>query len=219
MPCRHHRRRNRPRQQNRNPIRLQRQRSPKQYLPIPLKPGLPRPLPRRRLTASQMKEPKPKLPIGVYIIAGFTLLGFVSGFFDTSNMGALFTILIFIDLALAVGLVFRLELARKALIWLSAITIALSLLAIVGLAGLQSKLAQNKAAYDTAVSKIDKSKITPQQQKTLDDLQVQINAQQKKAGKAIGLAYARMGYEIVVSGAVVFYLTRWHVKEVFQPLK
>ena len=59
------------------------------------------------LVGSQLKLPKDKLPVGVYIVAGWTLIGFAISFFNTSQNGTLFTIAMFVQLLLGIGLLFR----------------------------------------------------------------------------------------------------------------
>lgn len=168
------------------------------------------------LTGSQIQAEKPKLPSGIYIIAGLTLLGVLSGLFDNSQTGIIYTVSMIFSLMLAVGLVFRLEPARKFMVGLSILILVISAISMVLLAGLQNKLEQGQKNYDTAVSKIDQSKITSKQKQQLDEISTTLNSQSKRVGSTLTFIYLKLGFTALVQIAVIVYLTRPKIKAVFK---
>jgi len=171
------------------------------------------------LTGSQMQKEKKPMPIGVYIIAGLNLIGFVIGFFDTSQNSGVYTIAMLLDLMLAIGLLLRLEVARKLIMWLSGLILALTVVSLIMLVGLQQRISQLKTNYDTAISRIDQSKLTPTQKQQLDEIQAAIAVKEKQAGKAISFTYIKLGVTGVEMLGVMIYLSRPKVKEVFHELE
>lgn len=171
------------------------------------------------LTGSQIQQQKVRLPIGIYIIAGYNLVGFAIGFFDSSQNSEIYTIVMFADLLLAIGLLLRLEVARKIILWLECITLVLTIASLFLLVGLQLRIQTLKTNYDTAISRIDQSKLTPTQKQQLDDIQTAIAVKQKQAGKAITFTYFKLGATAVGTIVVLVYLTRPKVKEVFHELE
>lgn len=171
------------------------------------------------LTGSQMQQIKVPLPVGIYIIAGFNLIGFIVGFYDTSQNSALYTITLFIDLLLAIGLLLRLEAARKTFMWLTGITLFLTSASFYLLLSLQQKIQLSKTNYEAAISKLDRSKLTETQKQTLSTLQAAITVKEKQAGKAVTFTYIKLGATAVETIAVMVYLTRPKVKEVFHKLE
>lgn len=170
------------------------------------------------LTGSQLQPEKKKIPAGIYVIAALNLLGAIAAFFDTSQTSGLYTIAMLISLALAVGLFMRLEVARVLLVSLSGIIVILSIASMFLLFGLQQKIADNKAAYESAVSRIDKNRITAKQKQTLETIESTISEQEKQAGKAITFTYVKLAITTIEPIVVIVYLTRPRVKEVFQKL-
>jgi hypothetical protein len=171
------------------------------------------------LTGSQIQQQKVRLPIGIYIIAGYNLVGFAIGFFDSSQNSGIYTIVMLIDLMLAIGLLLRLEVARKIILWLEGITLVLTIASLFLLVGLQQRIQTLKTNYDAAISRIDQSKLTPTQKQQLDDIQAAIAVKQKQAGKAITFTYFKLGATAVGTIVVIIYLTRPKVKEVFHELE
>lgn len=171
------------------------------------------------LTGSQMQQQKVPLPIGIYFIAGFNLVGFAIGFFDTSQNSAIYTIVMFLNLLLAVGLILRLELARKFILWLLGMTLVLTIVSLFLLVGLQQRLQTLKTNYDDAISRIDQSKLSITQKQQLDTIQAAITGKEKLAGKAITFTYIKLGATAVETIVVMVYLTRPKVKEVFRELE
>jgi hypothetical protein len=171
------------------------------------------------LAGSQMQPEKVKMPVGIYIIAGLSLLGFIAGFFDSSQSSTIYIIAMFMNLALAIGLIMRLQAARKLAIWLSGIILVITAASLLLLVGLQDRLHQRRADYEAAFSKIDRSKITSTQKQQLEAMSAAIATQEKKAGKAITFTYFKLGATSVECIAVIVYLTRPRVKAVFHGLE
>lgn len=167
------------------------------------------------LTGSQIAAQKPRTPVGVYIIAGINIVAFIATFFDTSQTSLIYTLDMLLCLLAAVGLVFRVEAARKVLVVLSAATIVLSIVSAFLLAGLQGRIAGSKQKYEDAVSKIDTNTLSVSQKNQLADIKAELDAAEKKAGKAINYTYALMGFYILESAGVAIYLTRPGVRAIF----
>lgn len=168
---------------------------------------------------SHMPVVNKKVPIGVYMIVGFNLIGFVISFLDTSQNSLIYTIVIFVDLLLGIGLLLRLEVARKIITYLMGITLILSVVSIFLLASLQQKLQKTKTNYETAISQLDQSKLSVTQKQQLDSLQTTLATNQKQVGKVITFTYIKLGITIIETVAVIIYLTRPGVKEVFEEMK
>jgi hypothetical protein len=172
------------------------------------------------LTGSQLQpEAQKKLPWGVYAIVAFTLVSFILSFFDNSQASLLYTIAMLLNLLLAIGLLLRMEAARKLLLWLSGITLALAIASTVGLYMVQKRIHDLKSQYDTIVSRIDRNRMTTVQKEQLDKLTADLTEKEKQAGKAISFTYTKLGVTAVETVAVVIYLTRPKVKEFFHELK
>lgn len=167
------------------------------------------------LVGSQMVAEKSKLPIGIYIIAGYNLLAFVIGFFGASQVNMINTVTLFLSLCLAIALVMRVNAARKILIVLSVIGIFLSVASIFFLASIQSKLVDKKQAYDAVVLKVNKNKLSTSQKASLDTLAEQIAEEEKVTGSIITRTYLRIGASIVGSIIMIGYLSRPKIVEIY----
>ena len=169
------------------------------------------------LTSSQITIKKDPLPFGIYIIAGFCLLSLVIGFFDNSQYSLIFVVAMLINLSLAVGLLMRMEAARKGMVILLSLLVGLNVLSAFMIVGIQQKLADRKAAYSTAISKIDKTKITTKQKEQLAIIDNTIAQQEKQLGKALGLTYIKLGVSSLGSIMIIGYLSRRSIKDAFHP--
>jgi len=176
------------------------------------------PYPTMNLTGSQIAQEKKPLHWGIYVIAAYNIIGFALSFFSSSQSGTFYIIVMLIDLLVGIGLLFRLELARKVMVWLAGILFVLSAISLILLVGLQQRIAQSKTNYNNAISHINQQQLTPEQQKQLATTQTTISNQQKQAGKAVGLTYFTEGASFVEGLAVMIYLTRPKIKDVFVPL-
>ncbi len=167
------------------------------------------------LTGSRMAQQKPHTPRGLYIIAGINVLGFIATFFDTSQTSLIYTLAMLLSLLTAVGLLFRLEAARKTLIVLSVITIVLAIVSAFLLAGLQGRIAASHQRYDRAISNIDTKALTAAEQRQLNTIQTELTDAENKAGKAITYTYSISAFYILESAGVIVYLTRPSIKTIF----
>ncbi len=168
------------------------------------------------LVGSQLQAEKKKLPIGLYIIIGYSIIGFAAGFFDTSQNSLIYTMALLLELVMVVGLMLRQEAARKAVIWISGIIVVLSIVGIVLLTLVQHNLHDLHLRYNTAVTHIDPRKITLTEKKQLAALTTQIAQQEKQIGKVVTYTYIRLGAEIIGNTVMIIYLTRPKVKEIFE---
>lgn len=167
------------------------------------------------LTGSQIAAQKSRIPMGIYLIAGINMVAFIATFFDTSQTSLIYTLDMLLCLLAAIGLVFRVEAARKTLVVLSVITIVISIASAFLLAGLQGRIATSKQKYEDAVSRINTDTLSVTQKDQLADIKAELDAAEKKAGKAINYTYALMGFYILESAGVAVYLTRPGVRAVF----
>jgi len=165
---------------------------------------------------AHMQPTKKKLPRGIYAIAGFNLLAFVVGFFDTSQTSLIYIIIMFVNLFVAAGLMLRLELARKAAIVLAGVLLVISIVGIFLLVGLQQRIHESRVTYETTFANVNQSKITSTQQQQLNNMKLILDKQENQAGKALAFTYAKLGITAVVSVAVIVYLRRPQVQEVFE---
>ncbi len=193
--------------------------APQPIIPAPVAPASLPNDPYAGLTGSQMQQQKQPLPVGVYVIAGFNFVGFVISFYDSSQSSGIYTVAMLFDLLLAIGLVLRLDIARKLIVGLSALILILTAVSLLQLAGFQHRLQQAKTNYDNAVSKIDPTSLTPTQQDQLQSLRDAISAQEKKAGKAIAFTYIKLGLTAAETIVVMVYLARPKVKAAFHELE
>lgn len=171
------------------------------------------------LMGSQVQQAKKRLPKGVYVIVVFTLLGFVTGFFDASQTSAIYVVAMFVNLLLAVGLVLRLEVARKLMVWLSILLAILMVVSVLLFFGLQQRIHQLNTNYETAVSRIDPSSLTPTQKQQLEVMSTTLAKEEKRVGRAISFTYLKLGVTALEAVAVIVYLTRPKIKEVFHELE
>jgi len=175
------------------------------------------------LTGSQIPEEKIRLPKGVYFIAAFDVVGCIAGFLNTYQTnaiyGAIYTCVMVLNLLVGVGLLFRLELARKITIWLSGLVLILTVANVLLVVVAQQSLQYDKAKYDTAVGRLDKNTLTTTQKQQLAAMQSAVNADVKQAGKAFTFTYTKLGVTALESIIVIVYLTRPKVAGVFRDLE
>ena len=170
------------------------------------------------LSGSQLPQEKKPLHWGIYFIAAWNIVGFALSFFSSSQTNTIYTIVMFLDLIVGIGLFFRLEVARKVMVWLAGILLVLSAISLILLVGLQQRIAQSRANYNNAISHINQQQLTPGQRQQLVTTQTNISNQQKQAGKAVGITYFKEGASFVEGLVVIIYLTRPKIKDVFVEL-
>lgn len=168
------------------------------------------------MTGSQLAPEKVPLPKGVIVLTAIGVIAFLVSFFDTSQNSFAYTIDMFLVLVTTIGLLLRLEIARKLLTILSGVTIVLSVLLILGFVGLQSRVKDQRQRYDTAVAQLRSKSLTTTQKQQLDDMNRQLDTLEKQVGKSIQLTYIKYGLTIVVYAGAMVYLTRPGVKQSFR---
>jgi hypothetical protein len=167
------------------------------------------------LTGSQIYARRTHLPIGLYVIAGLQLIGFGLSFFNTGETGIIVSVAMLLQLMLAIGLLLRIQAARKAMLAFSVVLIALSIVGGLTLFGLQQRIHKTTANYTSTLQKLGDKTITPSQQKDIDALRATISNAQKQAGNAITVTYAGFGFIAAENLLVVAYLVRPMVRDIF----
>jgi Tfp pilus assembly protein PilO len=122
----------------------------------------------------------------------------------------------FLVLVATIGLLLRLELARRMLVILSGITIVLSVVLVLGFMGLQNRLKDHRQRYDTAVAQLNERSLNATQKQQLDSLTKQLDTLEKQVGKAMQLTYIKYGLTIVAYAGAMVYLTRPGVRQSFR---
>jgi hypothetical protein len=156
---------------------------------------------------------QPKLPKGIYIIGGLAALDLVISFLS-ANTSTLYSLAVVVDLLVVVGLFTKVDLARQAAVVFQGLNIAAVILVIIGLMATESRINQLSVQYNDAVTKVS-THASPQEEVAIDNLNTQINLQRKQVGKAIGIDYMRSSLSLLISGGVIWYLTRPGVKAAF----
>lgn len=170
------------------------------------------------VTGSQMPIERPKLPLGIYVIAGLNIVSFVAIFLDDYKAGTVYAIVMLVNLLLAIGLLLRQDIIRRVYIGLSLLSIGLVILAFIGIADTRSKLDALRANYDATASRMNTSNLTPDQKAELQLMPQLIDEVQKKNDKLFTVAYIRLGAEAVVALTCVVYVTRPKVRAAFTQL-
>jgi hypothetical protein len=156
--------------------------------------------------AAKLLAAKSKLPLGVYLIAAWTIIGFAANFFNPSKSSIVLTAIMLLNLLLGIGLLFRINLARKIILWVFGISAILTVIAIVTTIGLQNRLQTSINNYDAQVSTLDHQGITATQRRQLNANQAQLVATQHKVDLIMLFAYADYGLTFVVDIVAITYL-------------
>ena len=159
-------------------------------------------------------QPTVSLPAGVYVIAAIILVDFIATFFS-SNTGNLYTFAMVFDLLVGLGLLTKIEFARKTAIFVQLLSAVLVCVVIVGLVLIQVRLNNLHSQYETAISHLNTAQETPQQKINLANLNKQVEDQTRQVGKTIDIAYIRDGLTVVFNVGAAVYLMRPGVKEAF----
>lgn len=167
-------------------------------------------------SGSQEQVQKNKLPLGVYIIAGYLIFFLAIGLLIDNSGNTIYRALMFFNLFLAVGLILRIEIIRKIMVGISVFTVVASGISLFALAGSASLLQQQKGDYEAAVSRIDQTKLSPAQKQKLDDMNASITLQEKEMRRISSYSYIQQGVTLIAPIVIIVYLTRPRVKEVFQ---
>jgi|FreactcultureFD7_1027221.scaffolds.fasta_scaffold00860_7 hypothetical protein len=171
------------------------------------------------ISGSEIPETKQTIPIGVYIIIAWCVMGAIYSFFNNFEGSFLISAVIILNLFLAIGLAFRLNLARKIMVWALGANIVLLALAIVFLSAVNTKFNNAKAEYESLNAKINNSMgvdITIKEQ--LRANQAQLDSLSKQLGKSLKQNYIFGGIEITTSIAAIVYLSLPGIKDKFRDL-
>ena len=171
-------------------------------------------------SGSELTPQKQKTLVGVWLIILWCTGSALFSFFSKNQSSILSSITMILDVMVAVGLIFKLNLARKILIWLMGITVAISIISMALLVATNSKYTKAKQQYDAAATAISSSSavdITLKQQ--LNDQQAQIATLNKQLGKYFSYMYYFLSVEIVLGIATIVYLELPGVKENFTDLE
>lgn len=171
------------------------------------------------MTGSSITPTRSKLPRGIYVIVGLNVISFALSFFRSYNSNLFFTILTVCDLLIVAGLVMRLEAARKIAVALAILTIIISVIDVVGLLAVQSKVNQSVANYHRAVDSLDLTTATARQRTIIASQKAQLAALQKREGAAMNIALINTGIGMIVSLGEAIYLTRPKIASVFEEMK
>jgi hypothetical protein len=120
-----------------------------------------------------------------------------------------------LDILLAVGLLFRVEVARKIIIYLLSISLVLQLISIPVMISTLNRATNGTAEFDRISQQEQQKKITPGQRQALDNASANLHANAERVNKLYGRVYLSLGILIVVEIAEIVYLTRPKVKSVF----
>ncbi|MGD0284133.1 MAG: hypothetical protein ABSB12_00855 [Candidatus Saccharimonadales bacterium] len=175
------------------------------------------------LSASQLKNQKTKMPIGIYVLVAYLFIGFLLSFYGAKNL--LYTILSILDLVLVICLLFRVNVVRKIIIWCFVIDAVLLVVVIAMLFHLERQVDNNMAKVETGITNVvneaaANSNITP-----IELSQIKQKAASADAILSSGLskdhdqfikAYVRSIVGIVSDGVIIVYLKRPKVKAAFQ---
>ena len=173
--------------------------------------------PYSQLSVDPGAVPKQKspLPKGIYVLIGLMMISVVLNFFHASNIGDINTLVIIIEILVALGLLTRHNIARRALMVISAFYLVLSVVFIVDLVMIQNKVKTAEKNYNQAVAKLQKSELTDQGREWLANNQTEINNLKKQAGKNITRSYIYQFLSIAEASLIIWYLTRPKVKAAF----
>jgi hypothetical protein len=169
------------------------------------------------MTGSKIIPKKQKIPKGVFVIAAISTVGFIASFFDNSQLGLFYTVLLLADLLLVARLFLRLEMARKLLFWVAIATVVLNLLfggLFYMMVNRAEQLEQEFIAEAQRLNEINPQK-SKQDQDMLDNMQKEVEAAQNNLGDLANLVYLKVGITAVAYAGSAVYLTRPKVKEAF----
>lgn len=171
------------------------------------------------LTGSQLKPEKPKMLPGLYVIAAMYLLGFGLSFMNTSDNSLIYTITMFINLALTIGLLMRIQTARKLVVWFSAITLVITIITAFGMVVAVDRMNLRKDEFQVAVDKAEIINKTAAEQKQFDDMKAYIAKAEKDTSQQIRFTYIMLSVTTLQVIGVIYYLTRPKIKEAFHDLE
>jgi hypothetical protein len=169
----------------------------------------------RPIADSQLNVKKKRLPVGVYLIVGWSLFSFVVSLFNTSEDSLYFSMVLFTNSLLGIGLLFGLEIARRSIVWLFGILAVLSVIILLMLTVVQAQVHQVEYNYNAAVSHVNQQNFDETGRQRVTAMKAQVTLEQKKEGRSIALAYTEYGLQFLIGIVAIVYLRRTKVREAF----
>jgi hypothetical protein len=171
------------------------------------------------LTGSAIANEPTRLPVGVYIIVGLMFLNAISSLFNVVQSNGFYTVAMLFSLLIAVGMLAKLDVARKALLWLMGIVLIVTVLSFFLLAATINRINQKLDAADAQIAQADKSNWTAKQK---HDVQVFVDSAHKgrdDLDRKIRITYFIYGLTLIEPIVILIYLTRPKVKSAFRVLE
>lgn len=172
------------------------------------------------ITGSQLTPHRDRLPIGIYLIAGYSLVGLGLSFFDGADTNIIYVFAMVLNLFVGVGLLARINAARVAAVVLSILTVIVSLLVIAGLALLLHQADQNKIAVKEKLAEIDqRTTVSDSQRQAIERTMAELEVKEKETRAIVNKAYLVQGLNAAAYTAVAIYLMRPKVRAAFTKTK
>lgn len=165
-----------------------------------------------------VKQKKKTLPIGIYVIVVLNLIGFVVSFFDSSQNSVVYTIVRLVYLLFAIGLLLRLEIARRLMVWLSGLALIIAVVGMIMLFSVKQQLATLKTNYEASMSHIDQTKLTDTQKQQIQQLKAMAADKERQAGNTVSFSFLMLGATSLETVVIMAYLSRPKIKEAFKKL-
>lgn len=158
--------------------------------------------------------PKPRLPVGVYIIAGLSLLSLLLGFIFDGESSAIYWIATVLQLLLAIGLLLRNNLARIVFMVIAVLGIVGAGITVLNIMNIKDRGDQLYHAAQVAYAdeKVQLHGNVPAEQK--QQMQ-QLDTAEQRITKLYTQAYIREGVECSLLIAELTYLALPGVKQAF----
>ena len=168
------------------------------------------------LTGSQIKIEKPKITLGIYLIATLLIIGFIASFINSSNPTYI-VVINFTNILLAIGLLLRNNIIRKITIGLGVFLILTLIFETVTLIEIQHLARISTSKAEISLTNLQSnSYITPAQQTEIVNAKYTLKNDQKTLSKRYVFAYINVAAELLIYVSMIIYLTRTKVKEIFE---
>ncbi|HSX33606.1 MAG TPA: hypothetical protein VLF91_04690 [Candidatus Saccharimonadales bacterium] len=157
-----------------------------------------------------------RAPVGVYVIAAIILLGAGPAFLGNLAHLTWYSIVLGVDVLVAIGLLFRRELARVAMVAVSVLLLVVTIINGVNLFNDQHRINQATATYQSQIAALEQQKLTPVQQAQLASLRHKAaSTQNSPLGSIFAIGYLNLAWNAAQAIVVMVYLTRPRVKDSF----
>lgn len=157
------------------------------------------------------------VPVGVIIIAVFSILNGIAFFLVPSEVSSgLAGLVLVVTILLAFGLFTLKNIARITFVALLAITLLSSVFGLFQIYSAQNKASQLKAAYTQQLEELRSKPLSAEQSRAVADMNLKIKEKESLTNTAVARAYMVLFVRIIYSGVVIFYLLRPAIKEQFE---